>query len=119
MLTAFLEKNVANDDELANAWKYQMSLLLASDEGMFPKCVLILSRLDVPYCQGAEPPWFAGAMTRALAPVKEDLAQLNGRVAALDNRVAGLENQVAALDVRLAAVETSNVHIRRMAAIVV
>ena len=30
----------------------------------------------MPYCQGAEPPWFAAAMTWALAPIGEDIVQL-------------------------------------------
>jgi hypothetical protein len=50
-------------------------------------------------------------MTRALAPIREDMTNLRADVNALADRVTGLDD-------RLKAVESSNSHIRRMAAVV-
>lgn len=114
-LMYFLEELGANDEELVNALKYQTALL-AGDEGVFPSQSWF--KTDMPYHQGVEPAWFAAAMARSLAPIQEDLAQLNVKVAGLDDRLKAVEashtqlnNKVAGLDNRLKAVEAGNAQI--------
>jgi hypothetical protein len=53
--------------------KYQM-VVLALDEGIY-----------VP--QGAEPAWFAAAMTQVLTPIQVDIAELKDDIAELTARV--------------------------------
>ena len=65
----------------------------------------------MPYHQGAQPAWFAHAMTQALAPIWQDIAQLREDVAQLQEDIAQLSDQVT-------RVEDSNLQIHRMAAIV-
>ena len=51
----------------------------------------------MPYHQGAaEPAWFADAMTRALAPIREDLTQLTEKVTGLDDGLKAVEASLAA-----------------------
>jgi hypothetical protein len=61
----------------------------------------VVIRADMPYHQGAEPPWFAGAIERAMVPI---LAPIFARMDGFDNRMGRLESSMA--------------HIRRVAAIV-
>jgi PleD family two-component response regulator len=62
--------------------------------------------------------WFAQAMTRVLAPIREDLAELNEKTARLTTDLNTLTDKVTGLDNRLKMVQSSNAQIRRMAAIV-
>jgi uncharacterized coiled-coil protein SlyX len=57
-------------------------------------------------------------MTRVLAPIREDLAELNEKAARLTTDLNALTDKVAGLDNRLKTVQSSNAQICRMAAIV-
>jgi len=91
------QRSEATDEELVKAYRYQMSLVL-SDEG-------------------GEPAWFAHAMTRVLAPIREDLAELNEKAAKLTTDLNHLTDKVTRMDNRFKTVQSSNAQIRRMAAI--
>jgi len=96
-ILAARQRSEATDEELVKVYKYQMALM-SSDEG-------------------AEPAWFAHAMTRALAPIREDVAKLNEKAVKLETDVNTLTDKVTVLDNRLKSVQSSNAQIRRMAAI--
>lgn len=68
--------------------------------------------------QGGEPAWFAPAMTRVLAPIREDLAELKEKATKLTTDLNALTDKVTGMDNRLKTVQSSNAQIRRMAAIV-
>ena len=72
-------------------------------------------RPDLPYFQGAEPPWFAAAMARSLAPMEQNLGN---RMTALEGRMTALEGRMAAVEGRLQVVEASIAEIRRLGALV-
>jgi hypothetical protein len=57
-------------------------------------------------------------MTRVLAPIREDLAELNEKATRLTADLNALTDKVTGMDNRLKTVQSSNAQIRRMAAIV-
>jgi uncharacterized coiled-coil protein SlyX len=95
-----------------NAAKYQVALL-ATDAGLSIWSFSLLQvTADIAYGQAAEPPWFAAAMARSLAPLEDNIDEVRDMVAGLgvlagglDARVAGLEGLVGGLNARLAALE--------------
>lgn len=57
-------------------------------------------------------------MTRVLAPIREDLAELKEKATKLTTDLNALTDKVTGMDNRLKTVQSSNAQIRRMAAIV-
>ena len=64
---------------------------------------------DIAYGQAAEPPWFAAAMQRSLAPLRADIVQVRETVAGLQDVIAGLQVRLAGVEDWLQALEESNV----------
>jgi chromosome segregation ATPase len=58
---------------------------------------------------GAEPAWFQAAnarsLTAALAPVRADIARLDGRLDNMDGRLLAMDNRLDAMDGRLNTVD--------------
>lgn len=52
----------------------------------------------MPYPQGAEPAWFAAAMTRALAPIRLDIAELKNRFEAAEANAAATRRIAAIVE---------------------